>query len=151
MKPTKYRSCPCYFSPSLNRLSYQKEAKDSISFDSKLEAEIYRLLCCLIGRKNVQTQVPLPIKPPSKRYPKIDWRCDFRVLHPSNGNYLNVEAKGFLTCEFKRNVQYLELFSPQEYNRLLVIGGNTSFRRIDKNLSIWTIDSVTTYLQHWRL
>lgn len=146
MKKNKYQANPCYFSPSLGIVTNQKISLDAIYFASRFELRVYQRLCDSFGIKNVKTQVPLLIKPESKNYPRLVWHCDFRVMKPtSDDEYVNVEAKGFLTPEFKRNLQYLEFFSPYDFDRLMLVGDCPSYW-IDSKVTTWELENAISYL-----
>lgn len=146
----KFFSQPLFYSPSTKQTYLpcnRIRPSDVIYFDSTFECEVYRKLICLVGCENVKVQIPLQIKPPTSNYPAIHWRCDFRILKPSHPReYINVEAKGIPTREFKRNLQYLELFSPDEFSRLMIIQCGKNIQSIDTCIKSWPLASAIKHL-----
>lgn len=121
--------------------------RNTIYFDSTFEFEVYRELLALVGVRNLKLQVPIKIKDATAVYPEIYWRCDFRICKGNNlSNYLNIEAKGLPTREFKRNMQYLEAYSPSEFERLLVIAQTPKHCYIDKQIQAWSLRQAIKYL-----
>lgn len=144
----KYRQNPVFYNPKNKQFYSRKDAKNCLCFGSQLEFTIYRFLEQLVGYENVQLQVPLKIKEKTSIYPELKWRCDFRIYKPyMPREYLNIEAKGIITREFKRNLQYLEYTCPDEFKRLIIVGSNTEDEFIDKKTMMWSINHTTQYLK----
>lgn len=144
----RYHAKPLFYCPSSESIyPVNCKPKDAIFFASTFEFEVYQQLLLLVGKQNLELQVPIKIKDKTDAYPAIYWRCDFRIRKPfSRGEYLNIEAKGIPTREFKRNIQYVELFSPNEFKQLLIIGGENSPARIDRRVQVWTLTMAVNYL-----
>lgn len=143
---TKYKTKPVIWDVAQNKI-VKSISKDTIRFDSTFEFTVYQKLTTLVGIRNIEMQVPLLIKPGSGAYPELAWKCDFRIYRQNNlCDWLNVEAKGLPTREFKRNLQYLELFSPHDYKRLMVIGTSNESSYIDCNVDMWTLDGAIRHL-----
>lgn len=142
MKPT-ISPKPLYYDSLTGGVSSKKQSERDIYFASGLEFEVWRSLVREFGRERVTSQVPLLVKPATDTYPDLFWRCDFRVYGlPGTGhnNYANVEAKGFKTEEFRIKLQLLELTSPGEFKRLIIIGGEKELK-IDRVFSTVTIQA----------
>lgn len=117
---------PCYYDPLTGGFSSKRKTTRDIYFASTLELDLFLVLSREFSRDRIVLQVELMVKPETILYPALFWRCDFRVYGaPRSGvrNYVNVEAKGFKTEEFRLKLQFLELYNPTEYERLVLIGG----------------------------
>lgn len=113
---------PCYYSPQKREVTSTRKYLDSEFFASQIELSVFRLLKTIPSIR-VDRQYPLTIKDRTRTYPKMSWRCDFRVhsLYDSE-KFLNIEAKGTLHLrEFQHTLKYLEYFNPLEYSRLLIV------------------------------
>lgn len=147
---SKYKAKPIFYSPVTDK-TYPKNPRidGTLFFASTFEFLVYRELKYLVGANNVQCQVPIKIKERTRNYPQLNWRCDFRVWHPRQPTeYFNIEAKGIPTDEFKRVVQYLDLFSYQDYERLIVIT-NYSSTWINKEIRTWTLEDAIARLRDY--
>ena len=137
----KYGSKALFYNPRTGTTSAFKDTPECLFFASTWEFRVYRELCHLVPQECIKLQYPLVVKPATEKYPKLEWRCDF-ALAPTekfqNQFFLLVEAKGLSTGEFRRNLQYLEFFRPDEYKNLVIVRDERLPRKVDKNLS--TID-----------
>lgn len=146
-KQHKYLAKPVYYHPTLDLICKSRQTKDAIYFDSTFEYRVFRELVNLAGFNNVDRQVPLLVKPGTKSYSSLHWKCDFRVYKSRDSNeYLNIEAKGMLTPEFKRNLQYLEYFGPGNFEKLIVIADKSYW--VDKCVQTWELKEALTYLKN---
>lgn len=147
---SKYSAKPVYYSLIDERAYRRKPTEvrnaDLIYFPSTFEYLVYQELKTLVGEQRLHLQVPLKIKPATTIYPELVWHCDFRVYSKDNANYVNFEAKGDATREFKRNLQYLEFFSPDEFSRLMVVGKNNC-QWLDSKVHTWTLSTALAYLR----
>ena len=142
----KYYAKPVIWDSATKKL-VSGSNQNTIHFASTFEFEVYRELVRLVGVRNLKLQVPLRIKEATGIYPELWWRCDFRIYRSNNlSDYLNIEAKGLPTREFKRNMQYLEAYSPIEFDRLLVIASDAKDCYIDKHVQAWSLPEAIKYL-----
>lgn len=115
-----------YYSPSRDVVDHHRRYPDSEYFASKIEMRVYQHLLSFEDIK-ISRQYPLTIKDATGAYPKKVWRCDFRIQALGQPElFMNIEAKGTLFLEkFKHQLQYLDFFSPSEYQRLLIVSRDT--------------------------
>jgi len=126
---SKFRAVPTYYCSHSRKISSKRLTRFDLRFDSKFEAQVYAKLRELVPATRIERQVPLLIKPETIVYRPCFWKCDFRIRHHShNSKYWNIEAKGFLTREFLRNLEYLQLYSLSDWSRLLIVTSNTSLK-----------------------
>ncbi|MBD1921752.1 hypothetical protein H6F77_11680 [Microcoleus sp. FACHB-831] len=117
-------------------------------FPSKLEFFIWRDLVREFKLANVKRQVEILVKPATNRYSALTWRCDFRIYPRSYAEpyfYFNLEAKGFLTEEFRLKLQFLEFHNPNDYGRLIIVGGDRPLK-IDNQFTTVTITDAIKYI-----
>lgn len=121
----KQLAIPCYYEIGTGKKHVHRPPeytrKSYIFFPSELECDVYRELRKYFPDRCISRQIKLLIKPATNDYPALHWKCDFKVVKPDNGDYMLIEAKGMITREFIRNVQYLNLFMPMDYERLLFV------------------------------
>lgn len=102
-------------------------------FDSKFEAEIFKLLRAGTYRPigdyyyQLRRQLPIVVKDSCNVFPIRKWRCDFRLDHESLG-YLHIEAKGFITDLWLYQLELLEATNPGEFKRVRIVTLNDEVR-----------------------
>jgi hypothetical protein len=135
-KENLFGAVPIYWDESRQILVKEKpQSLDCKWFGSTIEGQVYQILRNQYPKNSVICQYPLQIKPPTKAYKGIDWRCDFRLSARDFQGKLflrNVEVKGLALPEFRRNIQYLQFFNPDEFSRLIIVGSET--KKIDDNI-----------------
>lgn len=135
-KTNLFGAIPAFWCEKSQRLVTEKPLGEHKWFGSTIEAEVYQFLRQHYRRVDIFCQYPLLVKPASKRYPAIDWRVDFKITWRDESGMLKyryIEVKGIALPEFLRNIQYLEYFSPDDYSKLIIVGGET--KQIDQNIS----------------
>ena len=104
-----------------------------IRFDSQLEAEAYRMLCCKFGRNAISCHFPV-IYSADKRYniPSLSHKIDF-VIRDKDGlpvRYLEIKGKISGTWhgkrEYIRTLIILEKIRPNIFDKYVVWVGNGS-------------------------
>ena len=141
----KYKATSCYYSHLTGRISTSRLTRFDLRFDSRFEAQVYARLRELLPDSRIERQVRLLIKPETAINQPYYWRCDFRVYHPEDEtNYWNIEAKGFLTRDFLRNLQYLELFSPTDWSQLVIVTNNSDLKV--KNFTPLSLNQLEQFL-----
>jgi len=93
--------------------------KDCIIFDSILEYNVYLQIIRVVKPEFVTIHHPLLIWTASKRYHDFTWCCDFAIRLPKG--VIFVEAKGMVTDEFKHRLRALDKFTPEVFDRLLIV------------------------------
>jgi hypothetical protein len=92
---------------------------DGIKFDSKFEFKTYQVIRAHFPKEMIEVHKKVLVKPPTSRYPAKYWRCDFTV--GVKAHILLIEAKGFPTKDFKRQMQMLDYFNPTEFSKVRII------------------------------
>lgn len=146
MSRNKYYAIPSYYSPQAKIITSRPTSSHDLRFDSKFECQVYASLAHLTSQSNLHRQVPLLIKPKTRFYRALFWKCDFRIYHPTNkALYWNIEAKGLSTREFLRNLQYLEIYSPEDWERLIIVS-NEPIKKIDALHTSWSLAQLENFL-----
>lgn len=142
-KANKYNAKPLFYCQTSGKIFEDRQNDSNLFFASTFEYRVYKCLREVVDPKLIHLQVPLLIKHASKKYPAIFWRCDFRVYRSRNttNEYLNIEAKGEATKEFKRALKYLEWFSHNDYERLLIVS-DTESAKIDSHFKALSTSSL---------
>ena len=86
-----------------------RERVDGISFDSRLEAQAYRLLVAVYGKTRVICQYPVALIERQEYFlPNITHRIDFAVLDENAKNVMFlIEVKGTLCDSFHGKAEYI--------------------------------------------
>jgi hypothetical protein len=121
-----------------------------ILFDSKYEVRIYQKLLNLFSSSQIRRQIPLLVKPPSSVYPPLYWKVDFGIETGPEWPLpeIYIEAKGFVTTEFKRQLNYLNYFSPKIWERLLIVSERKQI--IDKQVRQCSAKNLGSTLWNWQ-
>jgi hypothetical protein len=125
---SKYNNQPCWIFVNSDKIIDAvagQKPENAEYFPSRLEAKTYLILKKVFGIKNFTSQFAVEVKPKTPIYPAIYWKVDFKVHEP----FVLIEAKGENLPEFKRNLQYLQLFNPVEFGQLIVV--KTEREKID--------------------
>jgi hypothetical protein len=108
-------------------------------FDSQHEFKVYLELVRMYGADSIIRQHPITIIEECCTYPKgKTWKIDF-LIQPSSGKLYvpkYVEAKGAFLPEFATTLAFLEMTSPELFERLFIVFGNKlpSGSQVLKNL-----------------
>lgn len=111
-----------------------KTEYNGIMFDSIFERETYKQLVYRYGEESVEVHVKVSIKPKTEVFKELFWSCDFKVKTRWGTFY--VEAKGVPTEDFRLKVQYLELFQPDIYDRLVMVCSKAQIMTIHRKTKI---------------
>ena len=86
-----------------------RERVDGINFDSRLEAQAYRLLVAVYGKQRVYCQYPIALIGKQEYFtPNITHRIDFAVFDEEIKNVvLLIEVKGTLCDSFLGKAEYV--------------------------------------------
>lgn len=141
----RYNTRGVWWSDTERRETPTRVFDDSSYFSSIFELDIYRRLR-EFSSIVVFRQYRLTVKDATEQYPRIDWRCDFRVEHKTNHEkFLNIEVKGYFQPEFKNTLKYLEFFSPYEYSHLVLVAKD--HQKVDNYFRTWTVDDIPCILE----
>ncbi len=108
-------------------IPYQKSGKlppNIVYFASTFEFKVYQALVDLYGVNSVIHQYPLPIISKCKCYPLgQDWRIDFAIKPSIKEAFptMLVEAKGYPTETFTKNLAFLEQTNPTAFERFYLL------------------------------
>jgi hypothetical protein len=103
---------------------------DGIMFDSAYESEIYKVLrdFCKQTSLTLELQTKVLLKPPTKNFPAINWKCDFSITSGfslgeiyNKPNVVLIEAKGVNSREFNRNIKMVDYLYPGIYSRMILV------------------------------
>ena len=112
-----------------------------IKFDSKYESQVYLELVRRFGSKNVEPHFELALKPKTDKFPRLDWKVDFKVTY-NRWNYF-YEAKGYPKEEFILKVKLLEWINPSAYASLFIVCSNNQRSTISRKTKL-PLDRVIT-------
>lgn len=110
---------------------------DGIKFDSKWEFAVYQAIHKHFSKDEIRVHQKILIKPKTTRYKDKFWKCDFAVGDADKGKFLLIEAKGFPTPDFKRQMQLLDSYNPNLLDKVKIVQGVST--RIDEYFTSITI------------
>lgn len=90
----------------MQKYNAQPQVFEGIKFDSRWELTVYMFLRGYIPKDNILIHQKILIKPESKHYRARYWNCDFMLKW--NNKILLIEAKGYPTKDFKRQLQLID-------------------------------------------
>lgn len=104
---------------------YYKASKvnwGNITFDSKLEFEVFRTLKRRFYLPNISVHQPIVIRPKTTWFKPQLWKVDFVIKTKElQGEKLYVEVKGIVQADFKERMKNLSYFFPQIFENLVVV------------------------------
>lgn len=113
----KEEPCSSITAISAKALDYKEAKLRYIYFASTLEFHVWVKLTRIYGEKNVKSQHSILVRPASRNWDRVFWKCDFLVTPIS----LLVEAKGYPTPDFYTKLQFLDEHNAQLYDKLLIV------------------------------
>lgn len=148
LKTNKYNANSLYYCQQTGKIFQERQDNSNFFFASIFEYRVYQALIEITHPNLISLQVPILIKHASKNYPAIFWKCDFRIYknHYDKNEYINIEAKGVATKEFKRILKYMDWFSSINHQRLLVVGEGKPVS-IDSCVKTCSVTSMTKALK----
>lgn len=117
-----------------------------ITFDSKWEYEVFKTIKSIFPLEQITIHPRVLIKPPTKHYKEKFWKCDFKIGFKSH--ILYVEAKGFPTQDFKRQLQLLDYCNPLIIDQVRIVQGVSA--RIDEHFQSITLGDLRKELNALR-
>jgi hypothetical protein len=122
---SKYRNQGSYYCRRLHVQFKEKHCDFCNYHPSQLEIDVAKIIDRLVPSECWDTHQKLIVKPGTETYPALHWKVDFSILPTKKYPecpVLHIEAKGYLTPDFMRNIQFLEYFYPDTYRQLILIG-----------------------------
>lgn len=110
---------------------------EGIKFDSRWELAVYQAICKHFSKDEIRVHQKILVKPKTTHYKEKFWKCDFAVGNGDTGKFLLIEAKGFPTVDFKRQLQLLDFHNPNLIDKIRIVQGVTT--RIDECFTSITI------------
>lgn len=103
--------------PVSNKYSAEKVTADGVTFDSKFEYSVYRMLATDFPTLQVEIHKPIAVKPSTPHFPARYWKADFYLPQL---NWI-IEAKGVRTRDWLRQLELLDCHNPQLLQNLSVV------------------------------
>lgn len=95
---------------------------EGIKFDSKWELAVYQAIRKHFSRDEIRVHAKILVKPKTAHYKEKFWKCDFAVGDAdTTGEFLLIEAKGFPTPDFKRQLQLLDTHNPNLIEKIRIV------------------------------
>ena len=110
---------------------------EGIKFDSKWELAVYQAIRKHFSRDEIRVHQKILVKPKTTHYREKFWKCDFAVGNADTGKFLLVEAKGFPTADWKRQLQLLDTHNPNLIDKIKIVQGVST--KIDECFTSITI------------
>jgi hypothetical protein len=110
---------------------------EGIKFDSKWELAVYQAIRKHFSKDEIRVHQKILVKPKTTHYREKFWKCDFAVGNADTGKFLLVEAKGFPTADWKRQLQLLDTHNPNLINKIKIVQGVST--KIDECFTSITI------------
>jgi len=136
----KYGAKPFFLGKETGNRTVTRQDSTDEFFASEYEYEVYQELLRWIPQEMIERQHKIMIKPKTFRYPAMYWTADFAILDPrinSDGTARKplavIEAKGFVTNDFKVRIKLLEYVQPILYSRLIIVKPGESNQGIDSS------------------
>lgn len=96
---------------------------EGIKFDSKWELAVYQAIRKHFSKDEIRVHQKILVKPKTTHYREKFWKCDFAVGNADTGKFLLVEAKGFPTADWKRQLQLLDTHNPNLIDKIKIVQG----------------------------
>lgn len=96
---------------------------EGIKFDSKWELAVYQAIRKHFSKDEIKVHQKILVKPKTTHYREKFWKCDFAVGNADTGKFLLIEAKGFPTADFKRQLQLLDTHNPSLIDKIKIVQG----------------------------
>lgn len=87
----------------------------------------------LVPPELIKCQYKVEVKPKTYVYPAMYWACDFAVVDTRGRPLLLIEAKGFVTNDFKAKLKFLEHSHPELWRIVAVVKDGADAQRIDSS------------------
>lgn len=110
---------------------------EGIKFDSKWELAVYQAIRKHFSKDEIRVHQKILVKPKTTHYREKFWKCDFAVGNADTGKFLLVEAKGFPTSDWKRQLQLLDTHNPNLIDKIKIVQGVST--KIDECFTSITI------------
>lgn len=110
---------------------------EGIKFDSKWELAVYQAIRKHFSKNEIRVHQKILVKPKTTHYREKFWKCDFAVGNADTGKFLLVEAKGFPTADWKRQLQLLDTHNPNLIDKIKIVQGVST--KIDECFTSITI------------
>jgi hypothetical protein len=136
----KYGAKPFYLGRETGKRTVSKQQPTDDFFASEFEYEVYQELLRWVPKELIERQYKVMIKPKTFRYPAMYWTADFAILDLRTNldstfkkPFALIEAKGFVTNDFKIRIKLLEYIQPLLYSRLVIIKPGDANQSIDSS------------------
>ncbi|MDF0553399.1 hypothetical protein [Kamptonema sp. UHCC 0994] len=110
-----------------------KTSSEDIFFASHWEFDVYMRIRRLVDPERIKCQYKVEIKPKTYVYPAMFWKCDFAVVGNDDKLQLLIEAKGFLTDDFRTRLKFLQYTHPELWRIVAVVKNGANAQRIDSS------------------
>lgn len=110
---------------------------DGIKFDSKWEFAVYQAIHKHFSKDEIRVHAKILVKPKTTHYKEKFWKCDFAVGDADTDKFLLIEAKGFPTPDFKRQLQLLDTHNPSLIEKVRIVQGIST--KVDEYFTSITI------------
>ena len=145
----KYKAKPFYLNPTTQLQSLKKSSPDDIFFASQWEFKVYKKLLEWFDAELIKPQYKVEIKPKTYVYPAMYWKADFAIIGNSKQPRLLVEAKGFVTNDFKLRLKLLQYTHPELWRIVAVVKDGVNGQLVDSSskatLNLEALDSYIHY------
>ena len=112
-----------------HKYNAQKTKVDNFTFDSKMEADYYKMLK-LKMRLTVIKHIDVH---PIVTIEGIRWKIDFIIYYP-NGKIEAIDIKGFQTAQFKDRRKLFDILHPLAPLKIITRKGGKWYASDDKNI-----------------
>jgi hypothetical protein len=115
----------------MNKSHAVRTCVDGISFASKYEAAVYRLISNAISDKRHRFKINLQVKTliyGGGLMPDRYWACDFALTDINTTKSILIEAKGYLPTDFRYVINLLASNNVRAFTNLVVVTENDSFK-----------------------
>jgi hypothetical protein len=135
--------------------SFHTKPKDKKSleyWDSILEFKVYELLLKEFPRENIKRQQEIIIWEKSALFPKLSWVIDFKIFN-ADDKPLYVEAKGRWLLkhpdrnDFWKTLKILQMFFPEIFNRLIIVGEGSTWLIPRTKLSVYPYKNLSNLIK----
>jgi hypothetical protein len=129
-----------------NKYRAIQTSRKGILFDSKFEADVFDVLNNATYKdENIHVEIKQNVlyKSETNIFKERTWKCDFRLRLP-DWEWLNIEAKGLAFPIFRSQMEMLEIFNPDEFDRVRIVMSNMKnvkpwMKGMVENDMVWTI------------
>ena len=145
----KYNANPFYLNPYTKGRTTTRQSAGDIFFAYQWEYRVYLELLKIVDAESIKPQYKVEIKPKTRVYPAICWRADFAIVARREYPRLLVEAKGFVTDDFKIRMKFLEYSHPDLWRIVAVVKDGASGQQIDSShKKTLNLEALQDYLHH---